>query len=391
MLLPPYGENKIDCSGCTACQHACPESSIVMQLDEEGFLYPIIDSDTCTSCEVCSSVCPIINPQENERRMETPDVYAAWHLAPQVRGGSSSGGVFSAFADKVLSQNGVVFGASFNEKLHLRHVGIETHDQLAALRGSKYLESHIGDTFEQAEGLIKQGRYVLFTGTPCQIAGLYAYLQQDYETLYTCDIFCHGVPSPKVFQRHIEHIAEKHHSQVHNYRFRSKQYGWRPYGIQIDFASGKALHMPGSLDPFTVSFLKDMFLRPVCSVCPFATTNRVADVSIGDFWGIGKYHPELDDNKGISTLLVNTPKGRELLKVCRTDLFIQSFELNQVMQGALRRAYPPSPSRADFFVDLDQISYSRLKRKYMLNRKQVIRYYAGRLKKRLVRLIRVIC
>ena len=390
MLSAPYGEDKINCSGCGACEQICSLNSISMQIDAEGFNYPVINPDTCNSCELCSRICPITNQWHNKWLLTTPDVYAAWHLNDDVRAGSASGGVFSALANKVLSQHGIVFGAAFDKQLQLRHIGIETKAQLAALRGSKYIQSINGNSFQQAKESLKRGQPVLYTGTPCQIAGLYAYLQRDYEHLYTCDIFCHGVPSPKVFRKHLQNLEQKHHAQVINYRFRSKYFGWRPYGIHIEFSDGKVYNTTSMLEPFTRGFLESLYLRPICSVCPYTSTTRTADVSIGDFWGIDKYLPELDDNKGISTVLVNTQKGREIFESCRSELFIQPCGLKQALQGALSNPSIPSSHRPAFFADLDRLPFRKLQRKYILGFKQYTRYYAGHLKNRLLNAFHVI-
>jgi len=390
ILSPPYGEDPRNCAGCGACQQICPQNSITMRTDAEGFAYPVIDPNTCTSCGLCSRICPITNQWRNEESVTEPEAYAAWHLDDSIRAKSSSGGVFSALAKTILSQAGIVFGAAFDEKLQLRHIGIETDSQLENLRGSKYLQSAIGNTFQQAEESLIDGQPVLFSGTPCQIAGLYAYLQRDYAHLYTSDVFCHGVPSPEVFRKHLQNLELKHQAQVVDYRFRSKHYGWRPYGIQVEFSNGEVRNTPDMLDPYTRGFLENLYLRPICSVCPFASVTRVADVSIGDFWGIAKYHPELDDNRGISTVLVNTPKGQELFGHCQQELFTRSCALEHVSQGALRGPSIASSHRGDFFADLSVLPFGKLQRKYMLSTAKYVRYCLGRLKNQLLDALNVL-
>lgn len=391
MLLSPYGGDKINCSGCGACQQACPQQSITMEIDVEGFVYPIINPDTCISCGLCTHICPIVTHWANGKLFETPYVYAGWNLDENIRAGSSSGGIFSAFADTILEQNGVVFGAAFDEQLHLQHIAVETKEQLVKLRGSKYLQSAIGNAFQQAEAYLKQEHPVLFTGTPCQVAGLYTYLQQDYEHLYTCDIFCHGVPSPKVFEKYLQNLAQKHHVKVTHYQFRSKYYGWRPYGIKIEFSDGKSYNTPGTLDPFTIGFLGNVYLRPICAVCPFTTTTRIADTSIGDFWGINKYYPELDDNKGISTILINTPKGKRLFEYSQSRLFTTPCDLEQAKQSALCRPSVVSHSRSAFFSDLDRLPFRKLQYRHIFGFREAIRYYVRHLKNWLLNKFNVIC
>jgi coenzyme F420-reducing hydrogenase beta subunit len=383
MVLSPYGDDKKNCSGCGACEQICTRKCILMQPDSEGFEYPVVDQETCNECELCIRICPITNHWKNESVFETPEVFAARHNAEDVRSRSASGGIFPALAHDILEQKGIVFGAAFNRQFQLHHVGIETEAELGSLIGSKYVQSTIGDTFRQTRAALKSGRAVLFTGAPCQVAGLYGYLRRDYENLYSCDLFCHGIPSPKVFRKYIEYMERSHNAKVVQYKFRSKYFGWRSYGIQITFSNGEIVNTTNQQDPFTIGFLENLYLRPMCSVCPFTSVHRPADITIGDFWGIEKYMPELDDDKGISAILVNTPKGRRIFERCQPGLLTRPAEVFQVLQPSLISPSIPSAFRSAFFADLDQLSFSDLQHTYISGFIPTVRRKICRLKQRI--------
>jgi coenzyme F420-reducing hydrogenase beta subunit len=365
MSLHPYGDEKINCSGCGACEQICPRRSIVMKADPEGFQYPIVDQESCNECGLCQRICPIANNWKNRLIFDQPDVYAARHKTENTRSRCASGGTFPALAHEILRQGGIVFGAAFDDNFQLRHIDVKTETKLYSLLGSKYVQSIIGDTYQKAKQALKNGKQVLFTGTPCQIAGLNSFLQRDYENLISCDLFCHGVPSPKVFQKYMESLEQRHHAKIIQYKFRSKIYGWRSYGIQITFSTGEVLNKTNQQDPYTLGFLENLYLRPICSICPFTTLHRPGDITIGDFWGIEKYMPELDDNKGISAILVNTPKGRRLFEDIQNEMLTRPSDVSQVLQQSLVSPSIPSSQRAAFFTDLDRLPFSDVQRIYI--------------------------
>lgn len=298
------------CCGCNACVQRCPKQCIAVQEDEEGFLYPIVDLSICIDCGLCEKVCPVIN-QESERN--PIEVFAAVNKDDSVRMQSSSGGIFTALAEKIIQEKGVVFGARFDEKWEVMHDYTETIEGLKAFRGSKYVQSRIGDTFSQAEFFLKTGRKVMFTGTPCQIAGLRLFLRKEYENLLAVDIICHGVPSPMVWRKYLgEKIQQGGLECIQSISFRNKNTGWKNYSFQIEYDKN---HLKSSFSEyasqniFMKGFLADLYLRPSCYACPSKKLKSGSDITLGDFWGIQHIKPELDDDKGISCILVNTNKG----------------------------------------------------------------------------------
>jgi coenzyme F420-reducing hydrogenase beta subunit len=356
-----------------------------MQRDAEGFAYPHIDADRCTECGLCQSVCPASGDwralHETSRQ---PTLYAAWHLDDEVRRQSSSGGVFTALARAMLDEGGVVYGAGFDDTLQLRHVGVTGEKGLTALRGSKYLQSDTGTSFRQAQSHLDAGRPVLYSGTPCQIAGLYAFLGGAPAGLVTVDLVCHGVPSALFFERYLADARRQAGGQITRAEFRDKRQGWRRFSLTLQTASGVEHSQPLDRDPFLVGFLRNLCLRPSCHACPYACVQRVADITLGDFWGIRRCHPELDDDRGVSEVLINTPQGQQLFEACRDQLFTRECRLEDGMQGSLRTPSAAAPERAAFFGDLERLSFDELRAKYLRPRgKHFLRRMAGQLKRSL--------
>ena len=250
---------KEDCCGCHACRSACPLGIIEMVADNEGFLYPQVKEQLCTNCGICENVCQILSvPGEGER----PKAFAAWNRDNAVRAESSSGGVFSALMQQTLQQGGVIIGAAFDSTMILRHQSAQNDVESHKFRGSKYLQSLIGDAYREAQEFLQQGRHVLFSGTPCQVAGLYAFLGNDNENLLTCDLVCHGVPSPKVFAAYTANLEKRHNAKVERIAFRRKDCGWKRFSVALSFDNGTEYRRVLTDDPFMLGFLRDTYLRP---------------------------------------------------------------------------------------------------------------------------------
>lgn len=288
--------DKKDCCGCGACMLSCPSECISLKEDKEGFLYPHVNAELCINCGACERSCPVLNCELSEGVL--PDAYVAYADDDVLRENSSSGGMFSLFAENILNSGGVVFGAAFDSDFTVHHIVVESVDELSKLRGSKYLQSRTENAFKEAEDYLKSGRKVLYTGTACQIAGLKRYLKRDYTNLYTVDVLCHGVPSPKVWKKYLEEQEKTHGAAVRRTFFRNKKYGWKTYAVSLDFSNETVYERIFKEDSFMKLFLGNICLRPSCHDCKFKGLSRPSDITIGDCWGIEKIMSDMDDDKG---------------------------------------------------------------------------------------------
>lgn len=354
-------KHKSDCCGCEACVQRCPKRCISLHRDQEGFLYPLVDESICIDCGLCERVCPVINQGEPLKPLVA---YAAKNQDESVRLSSSSGGVFTALAEQVIAQGGVVFGARFDESWNVVHDYVETVEGLSAFSGAKYVQSRIGLCFLQAETFLRQGRQVLFSGLPCQIAGLKKFLRKDYDNLITVDLFCHGVPSPMVWKRFLEEEVATPHTQLKSISFRDKTSGWKNYSFSYlqEDADGVHLHrMLSAKNLFMRGFLTDLYLRPSCYHCPVKQCKSGSDLTIGDYWGIQQAHPRLDDDKGVSAVLVNTDKGAAILQaVQQVSLYESTFEKVVKCNPALIKSAQEPTKRSLFFELLNQRKISEV-------------------------------
>ena len=339
--------NKGKCCGCHGCASACLVGCISMEPDQEGFMYPHIDKSQCIDCGICEKICPMA---KNYELLSEPTAYACYSLDENIQGASSSGGVFSEIARWVIESNGVVFGAAFDEKFNVRHIWVDNLKDLEKLRGSKYVQSDIGRAYEQVKAFLKQGRMVYFTGTPCQVAGLYSFLGEKNENLITQDIICHGVPSPAVWRKYVAYRQKK--AKLCKVSFRNKENGWKQYRIFMEFEDGTIYAKDPFNDSYMHSFLTDICLRPSCYQCEFKSKSRVSDITLADFWGIEKVIPELVNDNGISLVLLHSQRGREILGSIRDRLFCQQVDVDGAIcynTSAIRSAIP-HPKRDEFLV-----------------------------------------
>ena len=387
--------DKKDCCGCSACVQRCPKQCIKMIEDSEGFLYPVVDETTCIDCGLCEKVCPIINKKE-ERKPQ--DAYAAINSDEEIRRNSSSGGIFTPLAYNIIDRGGVVFGASFNEHWEVAHCYTETREGIAAFRGSKYVQSIIGETFKQAESFLKQGREVLFSGTPCQIAGLKAFLRKEYENLTTIDFICHGTPSPGVFRWYIgeqlEKVARKSNKKysfalqpipnipkadalaaaagytIEGIRFRDKREGWKKFSFALNLSEATAEGEKNSVSlsytirksVFLRGFLKDLYLRPSCHNCPAKAGRSGSDITLADYWGIYTLIPKLDDDKGVSAIIVNSDKGAKLLAATDANLYPAPIEDICYKNPAYHRPTAEPTGRKHFFANNGQSFHNKIEK-----------------------------
>lgn len=346
--------------------------------DEGGFLYPVIDQTRCTGCEHCVSVCQAhdsIDRGPGDQRF-----YAVKHT-DEVRMNSSSGGAFTALSDHVLANGGVVVGAVLNEDFTVSHRIAEDTAGRDLMRGSKYVQSDLGDVFKSVRELAGD-RQVLFSGTPCQVEGLLHFLEDDHERLVTCDLVCHGVPSPRVLESFIDYAQERGGSSLVELRFRDKEYGWRGYAVSARYANGEMVHAtPGTrwLKSFYYLFIHNYINRPCCSECKHMSLKRCSDITIGDYWSVRDFHPELEDRLGVSLVITNTDAGDRLFDSARRGIGCTEIERRQVRQSALTMVQKENKLREDFWKCFQEGNYEHAIKKYgELNLKGYIKDIARR-------------
>ena len=343
--------DKSQCCGCAACAQRCPKQCITMAEDEEGFLYPQVDTSKCVDCHLCEKVCPVINQYE----ARTPlNVYAAKNSDDEVRNQSSSGGIFTLLAEQTIKDGGVVFGACWDKEWNVKHDYVENISNLQKFLSSKYLQSVIGDSYLKTEQFLKIGRKVMFTGTPCQIAGLKHFLRKEYHNLLAVEVICHSVPSPGVWQQYLTtrlNTLKWEKSDIRNISFRDKKTGWKTYSFVIENKDGNIFTELSSKNAFMRGFLADLYTRPSCHACPAKQLKSGSDLTLGDFWGIESLMPEIDDDKGVSAIIVNSDKGKQVLHNINVELHEVSYNELTTRNPALVKSFPKTPKRTEFFKD----------------------------------------
>ena len=304
------------CTGCAACQNVCPTACIAMQLSEEGFMLPHIDQNRCIHCKRCETVCPAVKaPHE----ADTDAVWAMRNRNAEERRRSSSGGIFSPLARSVLRCGGVVYGAQQFSALDVRHARIDSLQELPVLRGSKYIQSNTEKCYRSVQNDLEAGKSVLFAGTPCQVAGLMAFLNREYERLLTVDLVCHGVISPLAVRAYLNEEGLSSENTQINWRDKSGEGGW--HGISLTLAVSQITRQQiFARTTLGQVFINNLFLRPSCYTCQHKAGFSTADITLGDYWLVEKAHPELDDNMGTSVVVVHTQKGRNALKAIREEI-----------------------------------------------------------------------
>lgn len=347
---------KSKCTGCSACVQKCPKQCISFEEDREGFKYPKVKLSVCIDCGLCEKVCPVL---QQDKPRNPVIVYAAKNSNLSTRLASSSGGIFALLAETILRQNGVVFGARFDNEWNVIHDYTESLDGLSVFLGSKYVQSKIGNTYKYAERFLKEGRKVLFSGTPCQIVGLKKYLRKDYDTLLTVDFVCHGVPSPMIWRGYlnekirplgvdgrnmVSQLSLKDLPVITGISFRDKRYGWKKFGFSVRAKSASKadknlvsqsvevtdktlLYEPHKANLYMKGFLKNLYLRPSCYACPAKCGKSGADYTLADFWGASTYVEDFDDDKGLSAVLVYKNK----VNIESLDMAFKVVGLNDIL------------------------------------------------------------
>ncbi len=352
-----------------ACVPVCPVNCIAVTVDEEGFEYPVRDAARCTDCGKCTAVCPVMNKPAPTPAEGFPAAYAAWSRDEHTRRESSSGGVFPELAKQFLREGGVVFGAAFRDDFHaVHHIRIDSPDALPQLQGSKYVQSSTVGVFPQVKELLGSGRKVFFSGTPCQVAGLRNFIGGDTQGLTTCDLVCHGVPSPGVFEKYMNEQEEKYGAKTTEYSFRHKRTGWNFMEVHQEFSNERTYHSMDWADNFMHGFLKNVLLRPVCYRCPFYTLPRIADITLADYWGVATKYPRYDDDKGTSLVLTHSKKGNELLHVGNALIIHQTDIAHGIANNAhLNHSATEPACRSAFFDAFRHGSFRAAASIYMKN------------------------
>ena len=348
------------CTGCTACASGCPKDAIAMERDKEGFDYPVIDPDKCVRCGRCTAVCPMLHEREQK---SLPAAFAAWNRDDQIRKDSTSGGVFTALAEYVLEGGGVVYGAVMDGKQHLRHIACFRKEDLWRLRGAKYVQSDLGDIFREIREALKV-RPVLFSGTPCQVDGLYRFLGSRPENLTTCDLVCHGVPSPGVWEDMARSIEQRKGKGLQAVRFRNKVTGWKDSHFTTVYDDGTVDTAPLFSTEYGRAFGRALFLRPSCHRCAYTNLNRPGDFTLGDFWGLRPDELPEQQEKGVNLLLVNTAHGSHIFD--QLPLSRQAFPVERAVAGNPRLASPiqQPADRAAFFAAYALEPFDRVRKRF---------------------------
>lgn len=381
-------KNKKDCCGCGSCMNICPRQAIAMKKDLTGFVFPVIDEEKCIKCGLCKKACAF--RKENNMSMKKPlEVYAAASKEDVVLEATASGGIFTVLAKKVLFHNGVVFGAALlheNEQFIVKHIGIDNAADLWMLQGSKYVQSDLGHTYQEVKEYLVNDKIVLFSGTPCQIAGLNSYLGKEYEKLITVDVICHGVPNQFFFNSYIKTLEKKLEGSIRAYKFRDKSLGQGMHTkIEYDDKKGneKVYITDGYLTSYFFLFLKSYIYRENCYTCPYAQEKRPSDITIGDFWGVYNVHSSemekssMSDDKGISCILVNTKKGKRVIKGVSNDLnmFESTFDKAAAYNGQLKNPSTRSGEREKILGIFEKDGYDAVDKYYRNNFRKERAYY----------------
>lgn len=414
--------DKTACCGCSACVQRCPKQCINLYEDEEGFLYPKVNEKLCVDCGLCESVCPVFHQSFEQKPLE---VFAAKNPDEDIRNESSSGGIFTQLAELTIDAGGVVFGVKWNEHFEAIHAYTETKEGLAAFRGSKYVQSKVGNTFKQAEQFLKQGKKVLYSGTPCQISALKLFLRKEYENLIAVDFICHGTPSPGVFRWYLsEELQQEAIRQngeikrlhifssipsvekvdvcanelgfiIDDIRFRDKRLGWKNFSYVLNLKTVPKEQFSKNSNKICISytlnkhvflrgFLCDLYLRPSCHACPAKSGKSKSDITLGDYWGIQSLMPELDDDRGVSAITVNTEKGSQVLHDTTAELYHTSYQDLCMRNPALVYSCKIPKGRKEFYAKNDSTFHERVKTLCRIPLKQRIKLKIRHLLKELI-------
>lgn len=363
--------DKTKCCGCNVCGDVCPKNSIVFKTDIEGFWYPEINMDTCIDCHLCEKVCPVININDlKKNEFEQSECHAAIHKNIEIRFDSTSGGIFSALAEKTYKVGGYVGGAVFTEKWGVRQFISSEKKDLAALRSSKYLQSNANGFYKIVKELVINGEQVLVCGTPCQMAALRSYLKKDYDNIIIIDFVCRGINSPKVFRKYLDYLEDCFGAEVVYFKAKNKEWGWRELTSKVVFKNGKTLYDTKDTSFFTIGYLQTgVYCRPSCYDCRFKGFPRISDITIADFWGAEKVvGKELDNDMGTSLVMINNCKGKIFFESIKSSLIEKEVPFDSILARNPALVTPlshPQIDRDRFYEELDKFSFKEVASKYI--------------------------
>lgn len=345
------------CTGCSGCAQICPKSAITMYVNDEGFLYPQINYSLCVDCGLCHSVCQA--ELEISANKFNDNAFLCYSKDDFVRKNSSSGGIFYEIAKSVIVDGGYVCSAKYNNDFEVVHSVTSSLEELNAMLKSKYIQSNIGDTYKRIEELLCSDKKVLFVGTPCQVKGLKLFLKKDYKNLICGEVVCHGVPSNKVFKKYIEYIHKN--SKLKSIDFRDKTTGWNDYTIKFEFEDGYIFREKRNKCIYFMGFIDNLYLRESCYQCDCKLENSFADFTLGDYWGIEKIKPQINDDKGVSLLITNSEKANSMIN-CLSNIYIEKINDEQFFKynPSIIMSAPYNNKRKVFFQNFNKYDFGTL-------------------------------
>lgn len=358
-----------NCTGCRMCEQVCPKGAIEIKENEEGFMEPVINKEKCINCGICLKRCPQANKIEKNEPIKC---YAAKNKNIDDLKKGSSGSIFKILAEHVIKDAGTVYGAAFNENMDLNTIRVENINEIEKLMGSKYVQCNTNNTFTLVKKDLEDGKKVLYAGTPCQIAGLKSYLNKEYDNLLTVDLICHGVPSPKLFRKYIKNLEKKNRSKVKQYYFKNKEKnGWGSNG-KVIFNNGKEKYISSTLDQYYKAFLESKISREACYNCKYANTSRIGDITLGDYWGIQRQHPEFYTDLGVSAVLINTKKGLEAFNCIKNDIEYIESQIEKISKENMNLIRPVDRKkiRNDVYKDIDTMEFNEYAKKRLKIKKR---------------------
>lgn len=339
-------KEKKNCAGCGACVSICPAQAIEYTYDDEGFNYPRVDMHKCIECNLCENICPWTSERFMDRQQPLgPIFYSAQLKDTKQLDMVSSGGAAWALATYIISLGGVVYGACQDQVDHIFHVRSETVEEITRIQKSKYLQSDIGNCYIKAKEDLDEGRKVLFTGTGCQIAGLKAYLINEYDNLITAEVVCHGVPSPLVWKSYRQENEEIQKAKMEDLVFRDKSAGWDNNQYKIVYSNGQVVKEDSSINPFHRGYLFGLYSRPSCGNCKFNLLPRVADFTFADYWNYNGKGLEKTRSLGVSLVAVNTLIAEEIINELKCILVIEETTMESALSSCRQMNHAPLQSK----------------------------------------------